>query len=105
MATTPLRQAISGCKSPRAKGSVARISFGGKGRVFPAAYRGYRLVVERVLRGPLVIYSENDDGGFVQQVYGDLSGPSIEIYFKPSDPNVSFSVNDENRRFLGLAVT
>jgi hypothetical protein len=84
------------------KGAVGTVSFG-KGGSFPAAYMGYAFVVEGIRYAGLFVLYGGESA--VQQTYEGLDGEHIDIYYKPSDPNISFLADSKDSRFRGLAVT
>lgn len=84
------------------KGVVGRISFG-TGASSPATFVRYTYLVQGVrYAGFFALY---DDDSHVRKLSDGLSGDTVQIRYKPSDPNISFLVDCNDSRFEGLAAT
>jgi hypothetical protein len=83
------------------KGAVGRISFG-KGASAPAAFVGYAYSVDGVrYAGFFALYGDDKVG----RLNDALAGGSVQVHYKPTDPNVSYLMNRDDSRFEGLSAT
>ena len=84
------------------KRAVGRISFGTRASS-SATFVEYAYIVQGVrYAGFFALY---DHDSHVRKLSERLSGDTVQIRYKPSDPNVSFLVDCNDSRFEGLAAT
>jgi hypothetical protein len=84
------------------KGAIGKISFG-RGATAPATFMGYAYIVQGVrYAGFFALYGDDSQ---VRKLQDDLTGAHIQIRYDPSDPNVSYLLDNKDSRFDGLAAT